>query len=114
MLLNVTFIQFQSTYCVLITASCLIKICSLSDTAGFEIPGLPTYTASEVASHDSHEKKIWVCYKSGVYDITSFVSKHPGGDKILMAAGGSLEPFWELFAVHKSSQVWKFINFNDS
>lgn len=77
----------------------------LLDVAGSEIPGLPTYTAGEIASHDSLEKRIWVCYKSGVYDITDFISKHPGGDKILMAAGGSLEPFWELFAVHKTAQV---------
>lgn len=83
-----------------------------SDIAGNERPNLPTYTASEVASHDTFDKRIWVCYKSGVYDITDFVAKHPGGDKILMAAGGSLEPFWELFAVHKSPQVWKFINYN--
>ncbi|KAG8197175.1 hypothetical protein JTE90_011333 [Oedothorax gibbosus] len=74
-------------------------------TAGLEIPGLPEYTAEDVSKHDSPEKRIWVCFKSGVYDITDFVSKHPGGDKILMAAGASLEPFWELFAIHKSSQV---------
>lgn len=79
------------------------------DIAGNERPELPTYTASEVASHDTPEKRIWVCYKSGVYDITDFIAKHPGGDKILMAAGGSLEPFWELFAVHKSPQVLKML-----
>lgn len=44
-----------------------------------------------------------------MYDITDFISKHPGGEKILMAAGGSLEPFWELFAVHKNVQVWNYI-----
>lgn len=81
----------------------------LGDVAGREKTGLPTYTAEEVAGHDTREKRIWVCYKSGVYDITNFVSKHPGGDKILMAAGGSLEPFWELFAVHKSVQVLKML-----
>lgn len=86
-----------------------IYFLSFLDTAGQEIPNLPTYTASDVAMHDTLEKKIWVCYKSGVYDITKFVSKHPGGDKILMAAGGSLEPFWELFAVHKNPQVRKVL-----
>jgi len=40
-----------------------------------------------------------------VYDITDFVEEHPGGDKILMAAGGSLEPFWLLYAVHKNPEV---------
>jgi len=36
-----------------------------------------------------------------VYDITDFVESHPGGkDKIMMAAGGSVEPFWKVFAIH--------------
>ncbi len=39
-----------------------------------------------------------------MYDVTEFVAKHPGGDKILLAAGGPLEPFWNLYAVHKSSR----------
>ncbi|GFQ99732.1 sulfite oxidase [Trichonephila clavata] len=77
--------------------------------AGREIPGLPEYTAEDISKHDSKEKRIWVCFKSGVYDITDFVAKHPGGEKILMAAGASLEPFWELFAVHKNAQVLKML-----
>ncbi|ROT80584.1 putative sulfite oxidase, mitochondrial, partial [Penaeus vannamei] len=31
--------------------------------------------------------------------------EHPGGDKILMGAGGSVEPFWALYAVHKNPHV---------
>lgn len=49
--------------------------------------------------------KIWVSFGRGVYEITDFVGNHPGGDKILMAAGGALEPFWQLYAVHKTKQV---------
>lgn len=77
--------------------------------AGAEISGLPEYTANDIAKHDSIEKGVWVCFKSGVYDITDFISKHPGGEKILMAAGASLEPFWEIFAVHKTEQVLKML-----
>lgn len=44
-------------------------------------------------------------YKQGVYDITNFVSEHPGGDQILLAAGSSVEPFWLLYAVHKNPHV---------
>jgi hypothetical protein len=36
-----------------------------------------------------------------VYDITDFIPKHPGADKIMMAAGGAVEPFWNIYAVHK-------------
>lgn len=78
-------------------------------TPGEEIPGLPTYTAKDVGDHDSPESGIWVCYRSGVYNISDFIAKHPGGDKILMAAGGALEPFWELFAIHKSPQVLEML-----
>ena len=28
-----------------------------------------------------------------------------GGTKILMAAGGSVEPFWSLYAVHKKPEI---------
>ncbi len=38
-----------------------------------------------------------------MYDVTDFVAKHPGGDKILLAGGKALEPFWSLYAIHKSS-----------
>ncbi|XP_076357299.1 sulfite oxidase isoform X1 [Tachypleus tridentatus] len=74
-------------------------------TAGEEIVGLPEYTMEEVTKHDCLQNRIWVSYHSGVYDITDFIPKHPGGTKILMAAGGSLEPFWEMYAVHKKDEI---------
>uniref|UniRef100_A0A1I8FXP4 sulfite oxidase n=1 Tax=Macrostomum lignano TaxID=282301 RepID=A0A1I8FXP4_9PLAT len=40
-----------------------------------------------------------------VYDVTNFVDSHPGGEKILLAAGKDVEPFWDLYAVHKSPHV---------
>ena len=62
---------------------------------------LPTFTKAEVARHASAETGIWVTFRGGVYDITQFVQNHPGGvDKILMAAGGSVEPFWRLYRQH--------------
>ncbi|XP_064618699.1 sulfite oxidase-like [Lineus longissimus] len=30
---------------------------------------------------------------------------HPGGTKVLLAAGGALEPFWSMYPVHKESSV---------
>ena len=61
---------------------------------------------SEVSEHTSREKGIWVVYKNGVYDITKFVANHPGGsDKIMLAAGGSVEPFWRLYPIHLKSAL---------
>ena len=42
---------------------------------------------------------------AGVYDVTDFVSQHPGGEKLLIGAGGPIEPFWALYAVHKKPYV---------
>jgi sulfite oxidase len=44
-----------------------------------------------------------------VYDVTSFVALHPGGTKILLAAGKELAPFWELYNVHKSEEVQEML-----
>lgn len=74
-----------------------------------EVKGLPFYSLKMVSQHNSKDKRVWVTFKSGVYDITDFVDKHPGGDKITMAYGGSLEPFWELYAVHKSDQILRIL-----
>ena len=59
----------------------------------------------EVNKHDSPENRVWVTYKNGVYDITDFIPMHPGADKLLMAAGGSVEPFWAMYAVHLNNPV---------
>jgi cytochrome b involved in lipid metabolism len=40
------------------------------------------------------------------YDITDFVKNHPGGsEKILMAAGAPLEPFWHIYRQHFASDL---------
>ena len=45
-------------------------------------------------------------YKEGVYDLTEFAVNHPGGaDKLLMARGGPIEPFWEQYPFHKEEQI---------
>ncbi|XP_012288877.1 sulfite oxidase isoform X2 [Orussus abietinus] len=67
---------------------------------------LRTYTLEEVGKHDNKKTGIWVTFKHGVYNITDFVDKHPGGpSKIMMAAGGSIEPFWMMFANHNNKEI---------
>ena len=44
-----------------------------------------------------------------MYDVSEFVSSHPGGDKIMLAAGGSLEPFFELYGIHKTREVMAIV-----
>lgn len=71
---------------------------------------LPIFTQEEVTSHRTLEDGVWVTYKGGVYDITQFVAMHPGGEKILLAAGGALEPFWSLYAVHNQEHVLEILS----
>ncbi|XP_063222455.1 sulfite oxidase isoform X2 [Bacillus rossius redtenbacheri] len=73
------------------------------------VEGLPCYSLEQVQKHCSAKDRIWVTFNQGVYDVTEFVQQHPGGDKILMAAGSSVEPFWMLYAVHQNPQVYAML-----
>lgn len=77
--------------------------------AGDPRDDLPTFSAKDVALHDTADSRIWVSFRHGVYDVTEFVEGHPGGEKILLAAGGSVEPFWKLYAVHKNDSVYEIL-----
>ncbi|KAM9813858.1 sulfite oxidase, mitochondrial [Neosynchiropus ocellatus] len=70
---------------------------------------LPVFSQEEVTKHRSLEDGVWVTFQGGVYDITDFVSVHPGGSKIMLAAGGALEPFWSLYAVHNQEHVLEIL-----
>ena len=48
-------------------------------------------------------------FKNGVYNVTDYVQNHPGGKKILLAAGKSIEPFWAMYAVHKNPEILKIL-----
>ena len=85
------------------------SVCASSITPGAIRKDLPTYSAAQVAEHDTKEKGIWVYYGNGVYDITEFVEMHPGGKKILMAAGKDMSPFWALYAVHNTDEVYEML-----
>lgn len=56
--------------------------------------------------HKTSEQRIWVGYKDGVYDITDFVKKHPGGsEKVMLGAGANLEPFFAFYPFHLKENV---------
>lgn len=72
-----------------------------------EQPG--TFSAAQVRSNAGKDQPVWVTYSGGVYDITDFIEMHPGGDHILEAAGGPLEPYFELYAQHKDDFVLELL-----
>ncbi|XP_002973410.2 cytochrome B5-like protein [Selaginella moellendorffii] len=58
------------------------------------LKGRKSYTLAEVSKHKSRDD-CWIIVKNKVYDVTSYVEEHPGGDSILNNAGGdSTEGFF--------------------
>ncbi|QKX54235.1 uncharacterized protein TRUGW13939_01320 [Talaromyces rugulosus] len=50
-------------------------------------PPTKIYALSEIAQHNRLDD-IWVIIDGNVYDLTNFVSEHPGGGKILQGVAG--------------------------
>ena len=77
----------------------------VAGSASKEPAALPEFTAAEVAAHTSAERGgVWVSWHGGVYDVSSFIARHPGGaSRLQLAAGGPLEPFWAVFPQHLAS-----------
>ncbi|KAI1440531.1 Oxidoreductase, molybdopterin-binding domain-containing protein [Annulohypoxylon stygium] len=72
--------------------------------------GLPRYRLTEVKEHGPKSERPWVIYEDKVYDITDWIPGHPGGEVILRAAGGSIEPYWDIFSIHKSPYVREILD----
>jgi sulfite oxidase len=64
---------------------------------------------AEVKQHDASSGRPWVTKGRSVYDITEWVGAHPGGDVILRAAGGSIDPYWDIFSIHKRQDVYDIL-----
>ena len=63
----------------------------------------------DVRKHFNTESRVWMTYRNGVYDVTDFIAKHPGAQNIMLAAGGDVQPFWDIYSVHKGNeQEWSF------
>ncbi len=58
-----------------------------------------TYTTEQVAQH-SVKDDCWLILDNGVYDVTAFIPRHPGGDKILRGCGKDAT---QMFAKHPES-----------
>ncbi len=58
-----------------------------------------SYTAAEVAEH-SNGQSCWLILDNKVYDVTTFIGKHPGGEAILKGCGKDAT---KMFAKHPES-----------
>ncbi|CAK7567698.1 MAG: hypothetical protein SEPTF4163_005666 [Sporothrix epigloea] len=73
-------------------------------------PSLPRFRLSDVRKHDAKSGSPWVTSGDKIYDITDWVGAHPGGDVILQAAGHSIDPYWDIFTIHKAPHVREILN----
>ncbi|KAG5973062.1 hypothetical protein E4U58_005717 [Claviceps cyperi] len=73
-------------------------------------PSLPHFRINEVRKHGRDSDNPWVIHGDKVYDITEWISAHPGGQVILRAAGGSIDPYWDIFAIHKNQYVYDILS----
>lgn len=48
---------------------------------------LPTYTLADIATHNTAES-CWTAIKGNVYDMTAFISQHPGGERGILKTCG--------------------------
>jgi len=96
---------FFGAVSTLATADCSADTASVTisktDEAPEEKRELPVFSKAEVAAHAGGEAGVWVILGDKVYDVTSFLENHPGGaEKLMTAAGKSLEPYWALYRQH--------------
>ena len=61
----------------------------------FDFIHMSEYTIEEIEKHNSTES-LWIHYEGYVYDITKYISQHPGGTSGLTDIGGkNLKTLWE-------------------
>ncbi|MBT4604665.1 cytochrome b5 domain-containing protein [archaeon] len=69
----------------------------------------PTITSSDLSTHGSQDD-CWVGFDGKVYDITSYLTRHPGGVSKISKHCGTTQGFENAFArEHGTSQVSKFM-----
>lgn len=50
---------------------------------------LKTFSLAEVARHNGRGEDCWIVIDGRVYDVTSFLDKHPGTKRVLLSVGGT-------------------------
>ncbi|XP_054856420.1 cytochrome b5 [Eublepharis macularius] len=71
-------------------------------------PPPPLFTLAEVAQRNT-AREAWLVIRGRVYDVTRFVSEHPGGEEVLLEQAGrdATEPFED---VGHSADAWEMLD----
>lgn len=70
---------------------------------------IQTIRLQEVKQHGQEAAAKWVTHGTRVFDITDWILSHPGGEVILRAAGGAVDPYWNIFTIHKREEVYDIL-----
>ena len=63
------------------------------------------YTLEEISQHNTAES-LWLVVEGKVYDVTTFLEKHPGGQKpFLYYAGKDATERFKLIGMHMESLI---------
>lgn len=69
-----------------------------------ETQRIATYPMEEVAKHDN-ESDCWLVIGNDIYDVTDFISEHPGGDEILKGCGTDATALFISEREHQGSEA---------
>ena len=72
--------------------------------------GAPVFRLEEVRKHGRDAEQKWVTKGNKVYDVTDWISGHPGGEVILRALGGPVDQYWNIFTIHKKQDVYDILD----
>ncbi|KAJ5109620.1 hypothetical protein N7532_002265 [Penicillium argentinense] len=67
------------------------------------------FKLEEIRQHGPDSDRPWIMRGNKVYDITDWIESHPGGKVILRAAGSAVEPYWDIFTIHKKTDVYQIL-----
>lgn len=81
------------------------NIQNTQETTQNSVNSQATITLSELEAHNS-ENDCWIAFERKVYDVTSWIPKHPGGPDKIIPYCGSSEAFENAFTTqHGRSKV---------
>ncbi len=61
-------------------------------------------------NHANSPSHLYHNTQGGVYDVTEWLDSHPGGAaKLMLAAGGAIDPYWAMYQQHNVPEVHKIL-----